>query len=100
VHGRPVALGSRLRFQPGHGARTRTSPYRHVDNARLLLATGRTNRQIADGLHLSVKTVERHLSNLYRKLGVSNRTEAVTAAIQSIADSRDVSWSWDVEGKH
>jgi DNA-binding NarL/FixJ family response regulator len=65
-----------------------------------LLATGRTNRQIADGLHLSVKTVERHLSNLYRKLGVSNRTEAVTAAIQSIADSRDVSWSWDVEGKH
>jgi Bacterial regulatory proteins, luxR family len=48
----------------------------------------------------TTKTVERHLSNLYRKLGVSNRTEAVTAAIQSIADSRDVSWRWDVEGKH
>ena len=43
-----------------------------------LLATGCTNRQIADRLHVSVKTVERHLSNLYRKLGVSNRTEAAT----------------------
>jgi DNA-binding CsgD family transcriptional regulator len=50
-----------------------------------LLATGCTNRQIADRLHLSVKTVERHLSNLYRKLGVSNRTEAATAAIRRIA---------------
>ena len=50
-----------------------------------LLATGCTNRQIADRLHVSVKTVERHLSNLYRKLGVSNRTEAVTTAIRSIA---------------
>jgi hypothetical protein len=48
----------------------------------------------------ATKTVERHLSNLYRELGVSNRTEAVTAAIQSIADSRDVSWRWDVERKH
>lgn len=50
-----------------------------------LLATGCTNRQIADRLHLSVKTVERHLSNLYRKLGVANRTEAATAAIRRIA---------------
>ena len=50
-----------------------------------LLATGRTNRQIADRLHVSVKTVERHLSNLYRKLGVSNRTEAATTAIRRIA---------------
>jgi DNA-binding CsgD family transcriptional regulator len=50
-----------------------------------LLATGCTNRQIADRLHLSVKTVERHLSNLYRKLGVANRTEAATAALRSSA---------------
>jgi predicted ATPase len=53
-----------------------------------LLARGCTNRQIADHLHLSVKTVERHLSNLYRKLGVANRTEAVTAAIRRIDTSR------------
>src|SRR5262245_7323323 len=50
-----------------------------------LLATGCTNRQIADRLHLSVKTVERHLSNLYRKLDVANRTEAVTAVLRSTA---------------
>lgn len=53
-----------------------------------LLAMGCTNRQIADRLHLSVKTVERHLSNLYRKLGVSNRTEAATAAIRGAVARR------------
>jgi len=50
-----------------------------------LLATGCTNREIADRLHMSVKTVERHLSNLYRRLGVANRTEAVTAVLRSTA---------------
>jgi DNA-binding CsgD family transcriptional regulator/RecA/RadA recombinase len=46
-----------------------------------LVATGLTNQEIAEQLHVSVKTVERHLSNLYRKLGVKNRAEAVAAAL-------------------
>ncbi|GIJ43407.1 hypothetical protein Val02_02930 [Virgisporangium aliadipatigenens] len=38
-------------------------------------AAGATNREVAARLFLSVKTVEFHLSNVYRKLGVRTRTE-------------------------
>jgi DNA-binding CsgD family transcriptional regulator len=40
-----------------------------------LAASGRTNREIADALFLSVRTVAGHLSHAYRKLGVRSRTE-------------------------
>ena len=40
-----------------------------------LAASGRTNREIAQTLFLSVRTVETHLSHAYRKLGVRSRTE-------------------------
>jgi DNA-binding CsgD family transcriptional regulator len=40
-----------------------------------LVALGRTNKEIAAALHLSVKTVEWNLTRLYRKLGVGSRTE-------------------------
>ena len=33
-----------------------------------------TNQEAADRLYLSVKTVDYHLGNIYRKLGVRNRT--------------------------
>lgn len=36
-----------------------------------LVATGRTNRQIADTLVISEKTVARHLSNVFTKLGLA-----------------------------
>jgi DNA-binding CsgD family transcriptional regulator len=41
-----------------------------------LVATGRTNRAIAADLFLSEKTVARHLSNIFTKLGVTSRTAA------------------------
>jgi DNA-binding NarL/FixJ family response regulator len=44
------------------------------------LAGGRSNQQIAQRLWLSEQTVKFHLRNIYRKLGVSNRTEAVRFA--------------------
>lgn len=43
----------------------------------MLLAEGLDNRQIADRLILSEKTVKNHLSRIYEKLKVSNRTQAV-----------------------
>ena len=40
-----------------------------------LAVAGRTNREIADTLFMSVRTVEGHLSHIYRKLGIRSRTE-------------------------
>ncbi len=40
-----------------------------------LVATGRTNREVAAELLLSVKTVEVHLTRIYAKLGVSSRSQ-------------------------
>jgi DNA-binding NarL/FixJ family response regulator len=40
-----------------------------------LLATGRSNQQIAAALFLSPKTIEHHLSGIYKKLGVRSRTQ-------------------------
>jgi DNA-binding CsgD family transcriptional regulator len=42
-----------------------------------MVVAGHTNREIADGLFLSVKTVEANLSRIYHKVGVRSRTELV-----------------------
>jgi DNA-binding NarL/FixJ family response regulator len=47
-----------------------------------LVATGRTNRQIASELHLSEKTVDRHLSNIFAKLDVPSRAAATAYAFR------------------
>jgi LuxR family maltose regulon positive regulatory protein len=45
-----------------------------------LLANGYTNKKIAEELVITVRTVKKHTSNIYGKLGVSNRTQAVARA--------------------
>jgi DNA-binding CsgD family transcriptional regulator len=45
----------------------------------VLLAEGRTTRQVAAALFLSPKTIEYHLRNLYRKLGIHSREELFEA---------------------
>ena len=47
-----------------------------------LVAAGRTNRQIAEELVLSHKTVARHLSNIFAKLDVTSRTQAAAYAFE------------------
>jgi predicted ATPase/DNA-binding CsgD family transcriptional regulator len=47
-----------------------------------LLAAGRTNREIADTLFLSVRTVERHITNLYAKIGARGRADATAFALR------------------
>jgi DNA-binding CsgD family transcriptional regulator len=41
-----------------------------------MAAEGMTNNEVAAGLTISVHAVKFHLASIYRKLGVSNRTEA------------------------
>ena len=45
-----------------------------------LIASGATNREIAEALHLSPWTVKEYTGTVYKKLGVRNRTEAVQRA--------------------
>src|SRR3954447_15034659 len=45
-----------------------------------LMASGATNKEIAERLFLSPHTVKEHTSSLYRKLGARNRAEAVRRA--------------------
>ena len=47
-----------------------------------LVAAGRTNRAIADELVLSERTVDRHVSNIFAKLGVSSRAAATAFAYE------------------
>ncbi|MEI8410686.1 MULTISPECIES: response regulator transcription factor [unclassified Kribbella] len=47
-----------------------------------LIARGKANRAIANELHLSERTVHRHVSNIFTKLGVDSRTAAVAYGIR------------------
>ena len=54
------------------------------------LTRGATNLEIADSLLISTKTVKTHLSGLFRKLAVSNRTQAAALAIrEGLATDRE-----------
>lgn len=48
-----------------------------------LLVEGATNRQIAQRLFIAEKTASVHVSNIIRKLGVTNRGEAAAAAYRA-----------------
>jgi DNA-binding NarL/FixJ family response regulator len=54
---------------------------REVEVLRLV-AAGKTNREVARELHLSEKTVGRHLENVFAKLGVRSRAAAVAFAVE------------------
>jgi len=47
-----------------------------------LVATGKTNQEIAIALAISVKTVEKHLGEVFVKLGVASRVEAAVQAVR------------------
>ncbi|MEM9616176.1 MAG: helix-turn-helix transcriptional regulator [Actinomycetota bacterium] len=72
----------RAREQVGEARTTALARSRTVDpltrrqrEIAALVAAGRRNNEIAERLHVSVRTVETHLRAIYRKLGVPNRRE-------------------------
>jgi DNA-binding CsgD family transcriptional regulator/tetratricopeptide (TPR) repeat protein len=57
-----------------------------------LLAAGRSNKEIAAQLFLSERTVERHITTVYRKIGTRRRTEAMAFALRhGLADVEEAS---------
>ncbi|MGZ8630875.1 MAG: response regulator transcription factor, partial [Actinomycetota bacterium] len=51
----------------------------------VLLERGSTDREIGAALTISVKTVEKHVGSILRKLGAQNRTQAVARARERLA---------------
>lgn len=47
-----------------------------------LVATGNSNKEVGKALHISTATVKTHLIHIYNKLGVDDRTSAVTTALE------------------
>lgn len=80
-HARTAALARALQQDSGSAApRPGTAPAGLTAREEELLrlaADGLTNREIADELVLSVRTVRNHMSNIYSKLHVRSRAEAV-----------------------
>jgi DNA-binding NarL/FixJ family response regulator len=80
---RIAARGSR--GQPGTGNRAGSTALsaltRREQQVASLVSQGLTNRRIAQRLHVTDKTIEMHLSNIFAKLGVSSRTETAAAVI-------------------
>jgi DNA-binding NarL/FixJ family response regulator len=56
-----------------------------------LIAAGRTNDEIARQLFLSVRTVERHISTIYQKIGVSGKAARAAAATYAVKAGLSVS---------
>jgi DNA-binding NarL/FixJ family response regulator len=72
-----------LTEKSGRGARPPAPPLSERELQVLhLLAAGKTNRLIAEELFISEKTVARHVSNIFDKLGVSSRAAATAWAYQ------------------
>jgi predicted ATPase/DNA-binding CsgD family transcriptional regulator len=77
---------------------TATSPSSHPDDAIAcadlltareaevlgMVAAGKTNAEIAEGLVLSVRTVERHISTIYGKLGISGKAARAVATAYAL----------------
>lgn len=56
---------------------------RREHEALEMASRGFTNSQIAAQMNVTIHAVKWHLASIYRKLGVSNRTEAAIAYLQS-----------------
>jgi DNA-binding NarL/FixJ family response regulator len=56
------------------------------NQALRLLSMGKAKKEIADALSLSIHTVDTHIRNIYRKLGVRSNTEALSLAFRRRKD--------------
>lgn len=82
-------LGVRAWRQGREGDRRQPMTDREAEIARLV-ASGASNREIAERLLVAPKTIERHITNILAKLGLRNRTELASRILAgSVRDSPD-----------
>jgi DNA-binding CsgD family transcriptional regulator len=82
--GDSAALAERITAFTGGGTRRASAQLSSRETEVLdLVAHGHSNSQIAGHLSISVRTVERHLLNAYRKLGARGRTDAIALWLRS-----------------
>ena len=80
AHEELIATGARPRRVDLSGAAASTPSERRI---AAMAAEGLSNREIAQALFVTTRTVEMHLSNAFRKLGVSSRTQLPTALAEA-----------------
>jgi len=79
--GEPVESSVQPLFHPALEAKSAGLTLRETE-VLALIAAGRTNQEIATDLVISVRTVGRHVTNIYDKLNVRSRAEATAYAYQ------------------
>jgi DNA-binding CsgD family transcriptional regulator len=84
---RKLFVRTKIVVQPGHSAINYDGLLKAGISKReaeilLLIHEGLSNQQIADKLFLSENTIKKHISNIFQKLGVERRTEAIKKAIE------------------
>ena len=78
----PVGMCRMCLVEIGRPLMDRTTGKPILDEYKALIAQGFTNRQIADKLTLSIRTVESHRANLMEKLDLHSRTELIKFALR------------------
>jgi DNA-binding NarL/FixJ family response regulator len=87
----PVMTERLLQRAVGSGSQIAPSPVESLSDRELevfkMIGKGRTTRQIAAELHLSVKTIETHRENIKGKLNVPNSIELSREAVQWVMEN-------------
>lgn len=78
---RQILMGTEILTQPTTKNTQSTIAFSQREKEILeLVAKGMSNKEVANVIHLSRYTVEGHIKNVYRKLSVSTRTQAINVA--------------------
>lgn len=72
----------------------------HELQVALQVAAGATNAETAAALFVTQKTVEFHLRNVYRKLGIRSRTDLARVMASGSGELAAVGTAWDLQGRH
>ena len=82
----PAVLRKMLAYSKSRATSGEERPIENLTQREMevlrIAARGRANKDIARELVMSVRTVQAHLSNIFNKLGVGSRTEAVVYCLK------------------